>query len=474
MLGFTGTWQGHRVSVQGSGMGQPSLAIYATELFREYDVESIIRVGSAGALTEKLKIRDIVIASGACTDSSMNRIRFEGLDYAPVADFGLLAGAVAAAGEPRRRARRPDLQRRLVLPGAARADGPDGRARRPRHRDGGQRALHDRRRPRPEGARDLHRLRPHRHRRGDLVRGARADLRRHGRDRAGRRHRWSRRWRSNRLEPTVRLDWPTAGSSITWRGFETGAGALLNHRWRRTENCLHERSPDVDVLDSVVIGAGQAGLSTSYHLQRRGIDHVVLDADDSPGGAWQHRWDSLTMQDVHGIAALPDAEPPTEHEGARQRGGAGVLRGLRARPPPAGAPAGAGRRGRRGRGRAAQVVRAGDRTLAHPHDRERDRDWSRPFVPRYPGAETFRGRQLHTHDYPGPEPFRGRRVRRRRRRRLGGAAARRDRAGRGGHALGDPARAGLAHRRLHSRGGPGRGRAGRGAGTPRACRRPAS
>jgi purine-nucleoside phosphorylase len=98
MLGYTGTWQGRPVSVQGSGMGQPSLAIYATELFREYDVESIIRVGSAGALTEKVKLRDIVIASGACTDSSMNRIRFEGLDYAPVADFGLLAAAVAAAG----------------------------------------------------------------------------------------------------------------------------------------------------------------------------------------------------------------------------------------------------------------------------------------------------------------------------------------------------------------------------------------
>jgi purine-nucleoside phosphorylase len=98
MLGYTGTWHGQPVSVQGSGMGQPSLAIYATELFREYDVASIIRVGSAGALTEKVRIRDIVIASGACTDSSMNQIRFEGLDYAPVADFGLLAGAVSAAG----------------------------------------------------------------------------------------------------------------------------------------------------------------------------------------------------------------------------------------------------------------------------------------------------------------------------------------------------------------------------------------
>ncbi len=99
MLGYTGTWNGHRVSVQGSGMGQPSLAIYVNELFREYDVQSVIRVGSAGGLTERVKIRDVVIASGACTDSSMNRIRFEGLDYAPVADFGLLRAAVDAAGD---------------------------------------------------------------------------------------------------------------------------------------------------------------------------------------------------------------------------------------------------------------------------------------------------------------------------------------------------------------------------------------
>ncbi|GCD91557.1 purine-nucleoside phosphorylase [Nocardioides sp. LS1] len=93
MYGYTGTWRGHRVSVQGSGMGQPSLAIYANELMSEYDVTTLIRVGSCGALSEKLAVRDIVIASGACTDSSMNRIRFEGLDYAPVADFGLLRAA---------------------------------------------------------------------------------------------------------------------------------------------------------------------------------------------------------------------------------------------------------------------------------------------------------------------------------------------------------------------------------------------
>jgi purine-nucleoside phosphorylase len=97
MYGFTGTWRGQQVSVQGSGMGQPSMSIYVNELFTDYDVESIVRVGSCGALTERLAIRDVVIASGACTDSSMNRIAFEGLDYAPVADFGLLRGAVEAA-----------------------------------------------------------------------------------------------------------------------------------------------------------------------------------------------------------------------------------------------------------------------------------------------------------------------------------------------------------------------------------------
>jgi purine-nucleoside phosphorylase len=93
MYGYTGTFRGEPVSVQGSGMGLPSLSIYATELFREYDVRSIVRVGSCGALSEDLRLRDLVLASGACTDSSMNRIRFEGLDYAPVADYALLRAA---------------------------------------------------------------------------------------------------------------------------------------------------------------------------------------------------------------------------------------------------------------------------------------------------------------------------------------------------------------------------------------------
>ncbi len=93
MYGYTGTYRGEPVSVQGSGMGLPSLSIYVTELLAEYDVRTVVRVGPCGALSEDLALRDLVIASGACTDSSMNRIRFEGLDYAPVADFELLRAA---------------------------------------------------------------------------------------------------------------------------------------------------------------------------------------------------------------------------------------------------------------------------------------------------------------------------------------------------------------------------------------------
>jgi len=98
MLGFTGTYEGVEVSVQGSGMGMPSAAIYAHELINDYGVRTLIRVGSCGALAESLKLRDVVAASGAATDSNMNRARFDGLiDYAPVADFQLLRKAVEVA-----------------------------------------------------------------------------------------------------------------------------------------------------------------------------------------------------------------------------------------------------------------------------------------------------------------------------------------------------------------------------------------
>jgi len=98
MLGFTGTYQGVRVSVQGSGMGMPSASIYVHELLAEYGVRTLIRVGSCGALADDLKLRDVLAAIGASTDSAMNRVRFDGLiDYAPVADFGLLRTAVDVA-----------------------------------------------------------------------------------------------------------------------------------------------------------------------------------------------------------------------------------------------------------------------------------------------------------------------------------------------------------------------------------------
>jgi purine-nucleoside phosphorylase len=98
MFGFTGTYQGVRLSVQGSGMGMPSASIYAHELINDYGVNTLIRVGSCGALSESLKLRDVIAAIGSATDSNMNRARFDGLiDYAPVADFGLLRTAVEVA-----------------------------------------------------------------------------------------------------------------------------------------------------------------------------------------------------------------------------------------------------------------------------------------------------------------------------------------------------------------------------------------
>lgn len=98
MFGFTGTYNGVPVSVQGSGMGMPSASIYAHELINEYGVTTLIRVGTCGALTADLNLRDVIAASGSSTDSNMNRFRFDGLiDYAPVADFGLLRKSVEIA-----------------------------------------------------------------------------------------------------------------------------------------------------------------------------------------------------------------------------------------------------------------------------------------------------------------------------------------------------------------------------------------
>jgi purine-nucleoside phosphorylase len=102
MLGFTGTWQGVPVSVQGSGMGMPSASIYTHELINEYGVKSLIRIGSCGALAMDLNLGDVIAAIGSATDSNMNRSRFDGLvDYAPVADFDLLRAAVDVAAARR-------------------------------------------------------------------------------------------------------------------------------------------------------------------------------------------------------------------------------------------------------------------------------------------------------------------------------------------------------------------------------------
>jgi purine-nucleoside phosphorylase len=99
MLGFTGTYRGRRVSVQGGGMGMPSTAIYATELMRFYGVTTLVRVGSCGALQDSVALRDLVVATAAHTDSAMNRRQVRGIDFAPAADFDLVAAAVRLARE---------------------------------------------------------------------------------------------------------------------------------------------------------------------------------------------------------------------------------------------------------------------------------------------------------------------------------------------------------------------------------------
>lgn len=164
----------------------------------------------------------------------------------------------------------------------------------------------------------------------------------------------------------------------------------------------------MEILDAVVIGAGQAGLSASYHLQRRGITHVVLDADDAPGGAWQHRWDSLSMDDVHGVAALPDSESPSDEAGranvvvpayfgAYERAhDLPVVRPVRV-------DAVTDEDG-------LLVVHAGDRSWSTRTIVNATGTWSQPHLPYYPGIGTFGGEQLHTAGYPGPDHFRGRRV----------------------------------------------------------------
>jgi purine-nucleoside phosphorylase len=93
ILGYTGLYKGKRVSVQGTGMGIPSISIYVNELFRDYGVKRAIRIGTAGSIQETVKLRDLIIAMSACTDSGANKIRFGGRNFAPAAHFGLLKSA---------------------------------------------------------------------------------------------------------------------------------------------------------------------------------------------------------------------------------------------------------------------------------------------------------------------------------------------------------------------------------------------
>ncbi len=97
MLGFTGNHRGMPVSVMGTGMGIPSASIYATELIRFYGVRRLIRVGSCGGIGPDARLRDVIVATGASTDSGVNRSRYGGMDYAATADFGLARAAVEAA-----------------------------------------------------------------------------------------------------------------------------------------------------------------------------------------------------------------------------------------------------------------------------------------------------------------------------------------------------------------------------------------
>ena len=90
MFGFTGTYKGQKVSVQGTGMGQPSLSIYVQELFQFYNVQKAIRIGTCGSINENVHVRDIILGNAACTDSSLQSQRFGMLHYAPVPNFELL------------------------------------------------------------------------------------------------------------------------------------------------------------------------------------------------------------------------------------------------------------------------------------------------------------------------------------------------------------------------------------------------
>ena len=171
------------------------------------------------------------------------------------------------------------------------------------------------------------------------------------------------------------------------------------------------QSTENHIYDAIVIGAGQAGLAASYYLKQRGVDHVVLDANEQAGGAWSHRWDSLTMNDVHGVADLPGSPSPIIN---KEKANTVIPRYFKlyekAHKLPVVRPV-----------RVKKVVNDFDtpellrletdgefwrvRTLINATG-----TWTKPFVPHYPGTQDFMGQQFHTAYYPGPEALRGKTV----------------------------------------------------------------
>ncbi len=175
----------------------------------------------------------------------------------------------------------------------------------------------------------------------------------------------------------------------------------------KVHEAAREAAPH-SVLDSVVIGAGQAGLAASYFLRQRGIDHLVLDANPGPGGAWQHRWASLSMGDVHGVADLPASTAPDGSDRAANLVVPDYFDGYeRWHHLPVVRPVQVDRVESEGD---LLVVRAGDRVWRTRTLVNATGTWTRPFVPHYPGIASFVGEQLHTAGYPGAEHFRGKRV----------------------------------------------------------------
>jgi hypothetical protein len=162
--------------------------------------------------------------------------------------------------------------------------------------------------------------------------------------------------------------------------------------------------------DVVVIGAGQAGLSSAYFLRRAGLDFMVLDGNQRPGGAWQHRWPTLRMATVHGIFDLPGMhfDPPPDASPAAEAVPAYFAAYEREFDLPIQRPV------------KVDAVHYGDDDrllVASDHGEWAARavinatgTWNTPFWPHYPGRETFLGRQLHTADYHGPAEFAGKRV----------------------------------------------------------------